>query len=741
LIIDSTFGIKFSIAVIASRALFLRQESRLTSKARGYQSPSDVSRAVSLESERLTRRCTMARPKDFVDVVSKIPGVKVTGSKAIAPCPLPGHKTPQGHLTITDGGDKALITDQGGRHTYQDICQALGFDSLTYSPNGNGHEAKILASYDYTDAEGKLLYQVVRYDPKDFRQRWPDGNGGWLWNVKGIKPALYRLPEIPQAVKDERTVYIPEGEKDCDNLWAIGLVSTTNSGGADKWRPGYSEALKGASVVIIPDRDAPGQRHAAKVAASLHGKAKSVKVLELPDRDGHQVKDVSDWLAAGGTLSELERLASEAPEWKPPKDKVEAGFRLTKLADLLQEPDEDIAYLWENTLIKGGLSILVAKPKVGKSTLSRNLAYALAKGEPSFLRRTITSSGSVVYLALEEKRSEVKKHFERMGATENLPIFIHTGSAPEQAIDELRKAIIESKALLAIVDPLQRLIRIADLNDYSKVSLALEPLMQIARETGCHILLIHHANKGIARESGDSILGSTAIFGSVDCALIMKRGESYRTIESIQRYGEDIPRTVLAFDVGSRLTSSGGSLEDVEVAECGKAIMELLIDHEMTEKEIKEGITDHKGGTVSKSLRLLCREDKIQRQGLGKKGDPYQYATVPRNAGDSRDEYIEIPTIPTIPTIDSSCKSDRLPKIDDTLNAPIEIPTIEAVLGMSVPKAIEIWRSEGAPVIHLGPGENCEDLAQLLSNHNVKPEHLQAVRAWLEKVLKRRGEA
>ena len=333
-------------------------------------------------------------------------------------------------------------------------------------------------------------------------------------------------------------------------------------------------------------------------------------------------------------------------EEKSAGNTAKASFHLTSLSDLLKEPDEDIAYLWQDTLIKGGLSILVAKPKVGKSTLARNLAYALAKGEPSFLGKNITGSGSVVYLALEEKRSQVKKHFERMGATENLPIFIHTGSAPEQAIEELRKAVIESKAILAIVDPLQRLIRIKDLNDYSSVSLALEPLMQIVRETNCHILLIHHANKGIAREGGDSILGSTAIFGSVDCALIMRRSESYRTIESIQRYGEDLPRTVLAFDVLTGLTNSGGSLEEVEVAECGKAVLALL-DHEMTEKDIKEGITDYKGGTVSKSLRLLCQDGKIQRTGLGKKGDPYLYKVI-KNDGDSGDMYIEIPTIPTI---------------------------------------------------------------------------------------------
>jgi hypothetical protein len=129
-------------------------------------------------------------------------------------------------------------------------------------------------------------------------------------------------------------------------------------------------------------------------------------------------------------------------EEKSAGNTAKASFHLTSLSDLLKEPDEDIAYLWQDTLIKGGLSILVAKPKVGKSTLARNLAYALAKGEPSFLRKNITGSGPIVYLALEEKRSQVKKHFERMGATENLPIFIHTGSPPEQAIEGLRKAAI-----------------------------------------------------------------------------------------------------------------------------------------------------------------------------------------------------------------------------------------------------------------------------------------------------------
>jgi hypothetical protein len=123
---------------------------------------------------------------------------------------------------------------------------------------------------------------------------------------------------------------------------------------------------------------------------------------------------------------------------------------------------------------------------------------------------------------------------------------------------------------------------------------------------------------------------------------------------------------------------------------------------------------------VSKSLRLLCQEGKIQRQGLGKKGDPYLYAAVPKNAGDSRDSYIEIPTIPII---GSSFKSDPLPKTDDTLN------TRESLLGMPVSEALKIWTAEGKPVIYLGDSENCEDLAKLLSNPDVSERHLKAIRA------------
>jgi hypothetical protein len=90
-------------------------------------------------------------------------------------------------------------------------------------------------------------------EPKSFRQLRPDPDkpGKWLWNLDGITPVLYRLPQVLAAVKSGQTIYIVEGEKDADNLHALGLTATCNAMGAGKWRDSYSEALRGASVVII----------------------------------------------------------------------------------------------------------------------------------------------------------------------------------------------------------------------------------------------------------------------------------------------------------------------------------------------------------------------------------------------------------------------------------------------------------------------------------------------------------
>jgi hypothetical protein len=119
---------------------------------------------------------------------------------------------------------------------------------------------KIAKNYDYRDERGELLYQAVRLYPKDFRQRRPDGRGDWDWKLGDVRRVLYRLPDLMKSVADSETIYIPEGEKDVDNLRAIGLAATTNAGGVKKWRAEYCQHLRGADVIVLPDNDDAGRQ-------------------------------------------------------------------------------------------------------------------------------------------------------------------------------------------------------------------------------------------------------------------------------------------------------------------------------------------------------------------------------------------------------------------------------------------------------------------------------------------------
>jgi len=190
-------------------------------------------------------------------------------------------------------------------------CRAHVWEKLGLPPrnhNGGFHPETILATYDYTDATGKLLFQVVRMTPKKFRIRRPDGVDGWLWNLGDARRVLYHLPAVCKAIETGKHIYVCEGEKACDAVASrYGVTATCSSMGAGKWRSAYASELIGARVIILPDNDRPGEVHASQVVQSLSGVAASVKVLRLP---GLQHKgDPHDWQ---GTLEEFEQLVAEA---------------------------------------------------------------------------------------------------------------------------------------------------------------------------------------------------------------------------------------------------------------------------------------------------------------------------------------------------------------------------------------------------------------------------------------------
>jgi hypothetical protein len=175
---------------------------------------------------------------------------------------------------------------------------------------------QIVATYDYPDEGGALLFQTVRFFPKDFRQRRADCTGGWIWSIQGVRRVLYRLPELIAALKAGRKViYVVEGERDVQALRALNEIATCNPMGAKKWRDEFAEFLRGFDwAIVIADRDDDGRTHARQVAASVSRVVPHVRVIELP---GDGIKDVSDFLAADGTIDEIVAIAKATPDWMP----------------------------------------------------------------------------------------------------------------------------------------------------------------------------------------------------------------------------------------------------------------------------------------------------------------------------------------------------------------------------------------------------------------------------------------
>ena len=228
----------------------------------------------------------------------------------------PAHADDKASLAIKEAGEgRVLVYCHAGcsQDAVIDALRDRGLWPDRPKTNGDTKPRAEIATYDYVDTDGTLVFQVVRYAPKDFRQRRPDGKGGWVWKA-ATRVVPYRLPEIQEASASERPVFIVEGEKDVDNLTKLGIVATCNAGGAGKWRVEHAEYLKGADVIIVPDNDAPGRQHAESVAASLTGVAARVRILTLPDLPPKG--DVSNWIEAGGATEDWWALVEEATEWR-----------------------------------------------------------------------------------------------------------------------------------------------------------------------------------------------------------------------------------------------------------------------------------------------------------------------------------------------------------------------------------------------------------------------------------------
>ena len=370
---------------------------------------------------------------------------------------------------------------------------------------------KIVKTYDYRDETGELLFQVVRYEPKDFRQRGPDGRGGWIWNLQDTRRVPYMLPELIKAVAAGETIYIPEGEKDVDNLIAIGVAATTNPGGVKKWRAEYSEYLRGADVVVLPDNHAEGREHGEKVVASLRGIAKRIRVLDIGKHwDGCPDKgDLSDWLAAGGNLEQLMSITDALPDGAARVDCQSSQPERLKpltLSEFFELEIKEREMLLSPILPEKGLVMLYAYRGVGKTHVALGIGYAVASGG-SFLkwtapraRRVLLIDGEMPATSLRDRLLSIVATAKKEAEPDAMCVIAGdlvdeggVGNLADPAVQGELDKYLDGIELL-ILDNLSSLTAVIRDNDQESWTTIQQWLLRLRRR-GISVLLLHHAGK------------------------------------------------------------------------------------------------------------------------------------------------------------------------------------------------------------------------------------------------------
>lgn len=247
--------------------------------------------------------------------------------------------------------------------------------------------------------------------------------------------------------------------------------------------------------------------------------------------------NANNTLAYDFTEEEVE-AAVESAYSSDPSYGPRQPFKLITL-DELNKTTEKTEWVVDKLLSKGGVSLWSAVPKAGKSWLARQLISQMFKGE-DFLGRK-TKKGEIHYYAIEEQPEIIKKSFKKFGLkSKDLPLYVHVGDIfSEDPLKDFYEVLKERKPVLAVIDTMFDFLDVESENNYKEVKKELRRLRHIARDTGTHILCIHHSNKGNAQYgpsgSNRSILGSTALAGGVDTIFMLELDGNDRILTATGR--------------------------------------------------------------------------------------------------------------------------------------------------------------------------------------------------------------
>jgi RecA-family ATPase len=537
----------------------------------------------------------MNTPLPDLPGLARVLGGEIRGNQILAPGP--GHKpvdrsmsvkldpaAPDGFLVHSFAKDdlgacRDYVREKCGQPAFKSKGRPRAtrseLDALFASACAETRERKIgrhRATYQYTDETGVLLYEVLRYEPKTFRQRRPDGNCGWIWQLGDVRRVPYGLPELLQY--PDATTFVCEGEKDADAVAALNLCATTVAGG--KWTDDCVKALADRDIIILEDADAAGRKKALAAAHALHGSAATIRIVRLPGLTGDPFnKDVSDWLDADSrNARRLVDVCFDVPIWEPPnpengteettaesedatateqaieaKTEVkEAPLTFIRLTDWHDRPVPERKWAVLNRVPLHNVTLLSGEGSVGKTILSLQLCVAtvLARDWIS----AMPDPGPVVAICCEDDADELHRRLDA--------IVRHYGASFADLVDLYVLSLAGRDALLAaprrdgLMTPTKLFARVTDAaatikprlilldnsadvfggneNDRAQVRQFIGMLRGLAMAAGAGVLLTSHPSlTGIA--SGTGLSGSTAWNASVRSRLYLKRATTAKDEE------------------------------------------------------------------------------------------------------------------------------------------------------------------------------------------------------------------